>query len=424
MRALDSASIRQRIISRMLLQLDDARDLIARIVRPVRTTRVPLAHARGRWLREDVVAEEDMPAFDRSAMDGYAIVANDPSERFRIIGESPAGGAAPPEISRGECVRIFTGAALPRGATQVVMQEEIERTGEWIIPQRPRSDSPHVRHRGEDAKRGDVLIPAGTRLGSGACALLASAGVVSPRVAEKVRAVHITTGDELVDPASVPASGQIRDSNSTLLAGLLPETGVDLVAQEHCKDSLRALVASVQSRSASECEILLISGGASVGEYDFGAKALIESGYTIHFNRLNLRPGKPTIFASRAGQIVFVLPGNPLAHFVVFHLLVSHAIRIFSTAPVSWPIAYLKRSGKVQLTTDRRETYWPGRLHFQGGELCVEPLRWQSSGDMSSLPFLNALIRIPPNAEPVTAGQVETLLLDSLGGNSNVHRHE
>ncbi|HEX5175466.1 MAG TPA: molybdopterin molybdotransferase MoeA [Chthoniobacteraceae bacterium] len=409
----------------MLLQLNEARDLLGTITRPLQPTRVPLANARGRWLREDVIAEEDMPAFDRSAMDGYAIVANDPSERLQIIGQSQAGGAPPPRISRGECVRIFTGAGVPAGATQVLPQEEVECDGEWIVsPPRARAKIAHVRNRGEDAKRGDVLVRAGTRLGSGACALLASAGAVSPLVAERVRAVHITTGDELVDAASVPAPGQIRDSNSPLIAGLLAETGVDLVAQEHCKDSLHALVASVHSRSAGDCRMLLISGGASVGEFDFGAKALIESGYTIHFDRLNLRPGKPTIFASRANQIAFVIPGNPLAHFVVFHLLVSHAIRIFSGAPVSWPTAYLKPSGEVQLTSDRRETYWPARLRVQGGELCVEPLRWQSSGDMSALPFLNALIRIPPEVEPSAGGKVETLLLDSLHANSDVHPHE
>jgi molybdopterin molybdotransferase len=407
----------------MLLQLTKARDLIEKIIRPVKTKRVPLADAGGRWLCENVVAPEDMPGFDRSAMDGYAIAADDRSERFRVIGESAAGGCAPPAIARGECVRIFTGAPLPDGATQVLMQEEVERAGEWMVPLR-RADVAHVRRRGEDAKQGDLLIPAGTRLGAGACALLASAGAVSPLVADKIRAIHITTGDELVDPAMPLAAGQIRDSNSTLIAQLLSGWGAELAAQKHCKDSLPALVDSAQSAPAGECQMLLISGGASVGDYDFGAKALAQSGYEIHFAQLEVRPGKPTIFATRGKQVAFVIPGNPLAHFVVFHLLIAHALRRLCGAPAVWPMVRLKLSGTVQLTTNRRETFWPARVRFDHGELRVEPLRWQSSGDISALPFVDALIRVSAGAEPAGGGLVETLLLDSLHGNSDVRAHE
>jgi molybdopterin molybdotransferase len=320
-------------------------------------------------------------------------------------------------------VRIFTGAMLPASATQVLIQEEVKHDGDWIVPVR-RSDSLHIRRRGEDARRGDVLLPTGVQLGPGACALLASIGMVAPLVSEKVRVMHVTTGNELIDPTRVPAVGQIRDSNSTLVAALLLQAGADLAAHEHSKDSLDALLALVQSRAAGECEMLLVSGGASVGAYDFGARALTESGYNIHFDRINLRPGKPTIFASRGAQIAFVIPGNPLAHFVVFHLLVLPTLRMFAGAPMRWPMARLKTSGPVELTSDRRETFWPGRLRFDSGGLSVGPLRWQSSGDMSSLPFVDALIRIPAGAAISRDGSVETLLLDSFHGNSDAHPDE
>ena len=393
------------------------------IVQPIEPLRVPLAEAYGRWLREDLIAPEDLPHFDRSAMDGFAVAADDRSDRFRVVGECQAGIAQTLSIRHGECVRIFTGAALPAGATQVLIQEEVQREGDWIVP-RARSARLHVRHRGEDARRGDSLIPAGTRLTAGGCALLAHVGIVAPLVAPRLRVVHIATGDELIDPAAIPQEGEIRDSNSTLVAGLLAQHPIELVRQARCKDSLPSLTACLEANGAEEIDLFLVSGGASVGDYDFGAKALAEVGFTIHFNALNLRPGKPTIFATRARQLAFVIPGNPLAHFVVFHLLIAHALRRRSGVADAWPLARVKRGGMLALESDRRETYWPARIRIEGGALVVEPLRWRSSGDMSSLPFANALIRVPAGKDLAAGDLVDALLLDSFATNSDGVIHE
>ena len=200
-----------------MISLAEARSMIASAVQPLDAEAVPLGAALGRVLREDVAAGEDMPAFDRSAMDGYALAADDVSARFRVVAEVQPGAAAEVEIGRGECARIFTGAQIPAGATQVLMQEEAERDGEWMTP-RQRDARTWIRRRGEDARRGDVLLRAGVRLGAGEMALLGQVGAVAPRVSPPVRVVHLATGNELVDPAAVPAAGQIRDSNSTLIA--------------------------------------------------------------------------------------------------------------------------------------------------------------------------------------------------------------
>jgi molybdopterin molybdotransferase len=407
-----------------MIELREARHIIdATIVQAVKPTRASLAQAHGKWLREDVVAAEDMPHFDRSAVDGYAIAREDRSDRFRVIGECQAGTRCHFEIARGECVRIFTGGVLPHGATQVLMQEEVHRDGDWMIPTR-RSDVLHVRHRGEDARRGDVLMPAGTLLSAGGCALLAHAGHVSPLVSPPLRVLHVATGNELIDPAATPDEGEIRDCNSTLVAALLAQHHLDLVRWARCKDTLKGLIGCIEADAANAWDAVLISGGASMGDYDFGSRALIQCGFTVHFDRVNLRPGKPTIFASRGEQIAFVIPGNPLAHFVVFYVLILHALQTRAATSAQWPMTRIKRCGDVTLERDQRETFWPARLRFIGGEMAVEALRWRSSGDISALPFADALIRIAPNTDVAGADVVDALLLDSFCRNSDVVSNE
>ena len=220
-----------------MISLAEARTIIAEAVRPLDSAATPLAAAQGRVLREDVAAEEDLPAFDRSAMDGYAVGAEDRSERFRVVGEIQPGAAPVVEIRTGECTRIFTGAQIPAGASQVIMQENVEREGEWITPAR-RDAKTWIRHRGEDARCGDVLLRAGVRLGAGELALLAQLGVMQPRVSPAPRVIHFATGNELTDPAATPAAGQIRDSNSTLIAALLADCGARLTHQRRCGDAL------------------------------------------------------------------------------------------------------------------------------------------------------------------------------------------
>ena len=166
----------------------------------------------------------------------------------------------------------------------------------------------------------------GIRLGPGETALLAQAGVVSPCVSPLPRVLHLATGGELVAPSELPGPGQIRDSNSTLIAALLAESGAVLAAQQRCGDDLGALVARIRNEAVDSWDLLLISGGASVGDYDFGQRALAELEFVVHFQGINLRPGKPLVFATRGHQAAFIIPGNPVSHFAVFHLAISAAL--------------------------------------------------------------------------------------------------
>ena len=383
-----------------MLSLAAARTIIAETVTPLEAAPTPLAPARGRVLREDIATDEDLPAFDRSAMDGYAVAAEDRSERFRVIGEIQPGAAPTVEIRAGECARIFTGAQIPAGASQVIMQENVAREGEWITP-RDRDTKTWIRHRGEDARRGDVLLRAGTRLGAGELALLAQLGVTQPRVSPAPRVIHFATGNELTDPATTPAAGQIRDSNSTLIAALLAERGAHLIRQRRCGDALETLTAEIAT-AGDTWDALLISGGASVGDYDFGARALEALGFTIHFRQINLRPGKPLVFATRARQIAFVIPGNPVSHFVTFHTAIRLALDRLENAAPNWPLAHLELADDLPAKPDPRETFWPAHLD---SALHVHPLAWQSSGDLRGLVGANALLPIAPGTGPMKAGE-------------------
>ncbi len=291
------------------------------------------------------------------------------------------------------------------------MQEDAKREGEFMIPTRRDADT-HIRVRGEDARRGSVLLREGTRLGAAELALLAQLGAIEPMISPAVRALHFTTGNELVDPATQPARGEIRDTNSTLVAALLADRGAELAQQSRCGDSLDALVRAVETPGPATWDLLLISGGASVGDYDFGARALKQLGFKIIFHQINLRPGKPLIFATRERQAAFVIPGNPVSHFVTFHTAIARAIECFERAAESWPLATMKLAREIAEPPSPRETWWPCRIALAAGALNAEPLAWQSSGDLCGLASANGLIRIPPRSQPFAAGaEVSCLLL-------------
>jgi molybdopterin molybdotransferase len=398
-----------------MISLLEARAKIADAVRALAPAAAPLAEAHGRILRESIASPEDLPAFDRSAMDGYAVNSADRAVRFRVVGEIQPGMAPSVEIRAGECARIFTGAQIPSGASQVIMQEDVDRDGEWIVPRR-RYAKAWIRRRGEDARQGDALLDPGQRLRAGSLSLLAQLGVTQPRVSPRPRAIHFTTGNELVDPDKIPSQGQIRDSNSSLVAGLLAENGAWLLHQGRCPDSLDLLVDAISARLSADWDLLLISGGASVGDYDFGARALERVGFTTHFREINLRPGKPLVFATRGAQAAFVIPGNPLSHFVTFHTAIRLAIECMEGSAPNWPLARAELMEPLPAMPDARETWWPASVKTGHETLLVRPLAWQSSGDLRALPATNALLRIAPETGPFERGaRIDCLLLDLPG---------
>jgi molybdopterin molybdotransferase len=395
-----------------MISLHEARILIAEKIGALPAEPTLLGNALGGLLRGEVRAPGDMPGFDCSAMDGYAIGADDDSEQFRIVGEIQPGTVPEFTLHRGECARIFTGAQIPSGASQVLMQEDAAVSGGIMIPQR-RGGVSHIRRRGTEARRGDLLLADGTRLGPAELALLAGLGVIRPAVTRACRVAHFVSGNELVDPACDPVPPQIRDSNSTLVAALVRAFGGEPVLRERVPDDFDWFLERARAVPEEAFDLLLISGGASAGTYDFGARVLSALGFEIHFTKLNLRPGKPLVFATRGTQAAFVVPGNPVSHFVTLHLAVKLALERFAGARATWPLARARLREAPDYRPDPRETFWPARVSLEGGGLSARMLPWHSSGDIAGIAGANALVQIDAGAELPKAGDpVHTLLLE------------
>jgi molybdopterin molybdotransferase len=372
---------------------------------------VPLHHAQGRLLRETVHTPEDQPAFDRSAFDGFAIRLDDPATRFRIVDTLRAGDWRPRDLQPGEAVRIATGAAPPAENLQVVMKEHTRTEGEQVeILQREKLSN--IRPRGADARKGQVLVESGTRLSPGVLALLASIGHCCPLVSRLPRVLHFATGNELVPPDQEPTPGKIRDSNSILIRAFL---GRRNIAPEQRRVAEDYEIASKALSEAGNADVILISGGASVGEHDFTRPLLEQAGYQIHVNRTATRPGKPLIIAQKQRTLAFGLPGNPLAHFVCLNLFVRVALDCLAQDPIQLRFRHGTMATPLLSDASRRETFWPAHVSVDPSPFRLTPLPWASSGDLTALARANALIRVPAGAQGLDIdGVAEFLITDPL----------
>jgi molybdopterin molybdotransferase len=392
----------QRTARPTLKSLDEAIAEIKSLCQPLPAMRAPLAESFGRVLHETVCAPEDLPATDRSTRDGYAILAGDISDNFQVVDTIHAADWKPRQLKNGEAVRIATGASLPCKNLHVVMQENVERNGDQIRIVR-RENSSNVRLHGEDVKAGRPLVQAGTKLNAGALANLATAGCVNPLVSPRLRVLHFTTGDEIVPPDQTPKPGHARDSNSILIRALLQSFPCD-VEQRHLPEDFEATKRLIETFNLqpSTFNLLLVSGGASVGEKDFTRPLLESLGFEIVFSQVNIRPGRPLIFGVNGSRVAFGLPGNPLSHFVCFHFAVAAALaRLAGGSPPKFMRGQLAE--KLDDKPCPRETLWPARLEFLAGKVNLHPLAWASSGDITCLMAASALVRVPANAGSIEA---------------------
>src|SRR6267378_4237245 len=320
-----------------MISENDARAKILEAVRPLPARKMSIFSAsrtdssRGEealdhFAVEDYFARLPLPMFDNSAMDGYAVIASDCKKdaRLRVISEQPAGVDRKLRVSNGEAIRIFTGAPMPAGADAVVMQEDITRDGDEIVVNVDVDLGEFVRKRGCDLGEGQKIIAKGERIRATTLALIASQGFAEVMVGGEVRAAIISTGDELAKPGEKIQPGQIYDSNSFLLQSLVKRSGAAVASAENCSDDSDSLRKAIQS--AAKNEILIVSGGVSVGEHDLVQSTLRDLGAKIDIWRVAIKPGKPFLFGQLGRCFVFGLPGNPVSAFVTFLQFVRPAI--------------------------------------------------------------------------------------------------
>ena len=382
------------------------------LARPLGEERVALAAALGRVTARDARATADAPAFDASAMDGYAVRASDVgSAPMPVIGESRAGAPAPPLAPRSAC-RIFTGAPMPEGADAVIMQEHATRDGELVRFEKPPAAGAHVRKRGEDVRAGDVALPAGTRVRASQLAMLASLDLSHVDVARAPRVVVLPTGDELRSPGADGAGPLIPESNAPALSAMAAAAGAVVDARAPIGDDAAASREAV-SRALEACDVLVTVGGVSVGDHDVVRPALEACGVSIDFWRVAIKPGKPLAVGRRGDAIVLGLPGNPVSALITFALFGLPLLRA-----LQGDRAPLPRASRARLAA--RVARKPGRLEFARATLdeagSVSLLPQQASGAVIGLCRADAIACLPADAEVLEAGtEIAVYSLPELG---------
>lgn len=374
------------------------------------------ASALGRILAEDVTADRNYPPFDRAIRDGYALRAVDASEpgaRLRLIGESRAGVAFNGSLGSGECVRILTGAALPRGANAVVMLEQTSAEGDTIILNQAVRPGQHYVLAGAECRIGETVLTRGMRLSFTEIAMAAEVGHAHLRVSRRPRVGIVSTGDELVAVDDAPGPFQIRNSNSVSLSAQVALAGGEPVNAGSARDEIADLRARIER--GLECDMLILSGGVSVGRYDFVETVLHELGAEIFFDAVAIRPGRPAVFGWCRGKPVFGLPGNPVSTMVTFELFVVPAIEMlcgFQPQPLPFFVAKLahpiNEKGNVAHFLPAR-VKWPphpeGVYPVPPVVPVVEALLWEGSGDIGAVVRGNCFLLAHESRLQLEAGE-------------------
>jgi len=370
---------------------------------------VSLEDARGRFLAEDVVADSDLPPFDRSQMDGYAVRAGDVERvpaKLTVVGESAAGRGWHNELKPGEAVRIMTGAPVPSGADsvqQIELTRELDTNEVEILESVTLGRS--IVGRGSEIKAGQRVLNAGELVGAASMAVLASFGYAEITVGRQPRVAVLATGSELVAVDQQPRQDQIRDSNNFTITAYAELAGAVVEQLPLAGDDTAKLKQQI-TEAADRSDIVVSSGGVSVGRYDFTKPALRELGAQFFFERVALRPGKPTVFARLPnGTLFFGLPGNPVSVSVTFNLFARAAILAMQGAkdpalPHGWAVLARNIKGAVE-----RESYLPAELSVsEEGILAATPLKWGGSSDFVGFVRSRLLIIVPPDTGVVEAG--------------------
>ena len=399
----------------MLLSFEEARQLVIRKVaerpgRPLPTLSLPLSEALGFVLAREVRADRDYPPFDRSTRDGYAVRSSEAAAgaSLRCVGEIKAGDTVTSPLASGTCIQIMTGAAVPLGADAVVMIEFIRRHGEQVSFDRATQPGQNIVPRGSEARAGQAALNPSLRLGFAELAIAAQVGAAQLLCARKPRVAILSTGDELVSITETPGPFHIRNSNGVSLAAQVRLAGGEPVLLGNALDRIDDLSAKIELGLRGD--VLVLSGGVSMGKYDLVESVLKSLGADFFFDAVAIRPGRPTVFGRCQNVWVFGLPGNPVSSMVTFQLFAIPALDLLSGAPAR-PLPLLEAT-LVEGVKEKAglSHFLPARLEWRDLSPCVSALRWQGSGDIAALGSANCFLLVPPDRLDISAGERVSVL--------------
>jgi molybdopterin molybdotransferase len=397
-----------------MLSFSDARDLVIQqskshaSVRP--TIALPISEGLGHVLAQEIRTDREYPPFDRSTRDGYAVRASEatPGASLRCIGEIKAGDTVFQPLAPGTCIQIMTGAAVPPGADAVVMIEFTKREDDRVTFDRATQPGQNIVPRGYEAPSGALALQQGNRLGFAELAVAAQVGAVCLQCYKKPRVAILSTGDEVVPIKETPGPFHIRNSNTVSLAAQIQLAGGEPVPLINALDRVDDLSAKIEL--GLEEDILVLSGGVSMGKYDLVESVLKGMGAKFFFDAVAIRPGKPTVFGRCRNTLVFGLPGNPVSTMVTFQLFAIPAIDILSGAQPR-PLPLLDAILAEPLQEKPGLTHFvPAQLDWQANQPHVSALRWHGSGDISTLTRANCFLVVPADRPTIASGESVSVL--------------
>ncbi len=393
-----------------LLPIPEARKIIIDDLTPLGTERVRLAHALGRVLAADAVAAVSHPPADVSAMDGYAVCgAPGVGQRLNVIGESAAGRPSPKTVSAGEAVRIFTGAHVPKGADCIILQEDTTVEGSAVIVNEVPRTKQHIRAAGQDFRAGDTGLKAPRKLTARDVGFLAAMNLPEVTVARRPKIGVLSTGDEIALPGDAVREGQIVSANGPGLCAFITTQGGEAIDLGVVKDDPAALLAVAER--ARDLDLLVTSGGVSVGDYDVVNGALSSAGFKVGFHKIAMRPGKPLLYGRLKDLRVLGLPGNPVSASVCAVLFLGPAIARLQGLAGDAPAQSAARLGTALGPNDGRTDHLRATLSRDAdGWLVATPFAKQDSGMVSALARADALVVRAPQAAAAAAGDVVSII--------------
>ena len=384
---------------------------ISKSKRPIATVSLSVWDALGYVLAQELIADRSYPPFDRATRDGYAVRASESTAGAKLtcVGEIKAGDALTEPLKQGTCVQIMTGAPVPPEADAVVMIEYTSGDKEFIHFQQTATKGQNIVAAGSETAKDQSLLQLGTRLGYAELGLAAQIGATQLRCAKKPRVAILSTGDEVVPIDGTPGPSQIRNSNSVSLAAQVREAGGDPVVLGNAADRIESLGDKIQQ--GLQEDLLVLSGGVSMGKYDLVEDVLRSLGAIFYFDAVAIRPGKPAVFAMCNEKPVFGLPGNPISTMVTFELFVVPAIDLLCGAPAR-QLPFLKATLDEAMKEKLGMTHFlPARVQFDCGEAHVKPLPWKGSGDTVAMAKANCFLVVGSDIQSLAAGENVNVLM-------------